>query len=246
MHQQQADADRRQADAEQDPDRDPVRERAGDRRGDEGEHGQRQEAQAGLQRRVAEHALHVDRQVEEHREHPRREAEGDRRDAVEGGLAEQAQVEHRVVAARARSRRRRPAATAAPIRQATISGLPQPSGLPRIRPKISRKRASEKVTRPGTSIRLGVLGGDVDELALGQRDRHEPDRDVDEEDPLPAEVLGDHAADQRADRDRAADRRPPDAERGRPVLAVELLADQRQRGGEHRRRRRPPAGRGRG
>ena len=27
--------------------------------------------------------------------------------------------------------------------------------------------------------------------------------------------------------------RPPDAERGRPVFAVELLADQRQRGGEH-------------
>ena len=75
---------------EQDPDRDPVRERAGDRRDDEAEHGQRQEAQARLQRRVVEHALHVDRQVEEHREHPRREPEGDRGDAVEGGLAEQA------------------------------------------------------------------------------------------------------------------------------------------------------------
>ena len=33
--------------------------------------------------------------------------------------------------------------------------LPQPSGLPRIRPKISRKRATEKVTRPGKSIRCG-------------------------------------------------------------------------------------------
>ena len=89
----------RQADAEQDADRDPVRERAGDRGDDEAEDGQRQEAQARLQRRVVEHALHVDRQVEEEREHPRREAEGDRRDAVEGGLAEQGQVEHRVVAA---------------------------------------------------------------------------------------------------------------------------------------------------
>ena len=42
-----------------------------------------------------------------------------------------------------------------------------------------------------------------------------------------------HAADQRPDRDRAADRRAPDAEGRRPVVAVELLADQRQRGREH-------------
>ena len=33
--------------------------------------------------------------------------------------------------------------------------------------------------------------------------------------------------------DRAADDSPPDADRGRPVFAVELLADQGQRGGEH-------------
>jgi hypothetical protein len=88
------------AEAEQDPDRDPVGELAGDRRGDEGEEGERQEAQARLQRREALHALQVDRQVEEHREHPRREPEGDGGDAVEGGFAEQAEVEHRVVAAR--------------------------------------------------------------------------------------------------------------------------------------------------
>src|SRR4029077_20589235 len=54
-----------------------------------------------------------------------------------------------------------------------------------------------------------------------------------EEDPLPAEALGDDPADQRADRERAPHRRHPDPERGRPVLALELLADQRQRGREH-------------
>ena len=98
-HQQQADADQDEPEPEQEPDRDFVRERARDRRDDEAEDGQRQEAQAGLQRREVEHALHVDRQVEEHREHPRREAEGDRGDAVEGVFAEKAQVEHRVAAA---------------------------------------------------------------------------------------------------------------------------------------------------
>ena len=99
VHQQQADPDHGEPGAEQDADRDPVRERAGDRRDDEAEHGQRQEAQARLQRRVVEHALHVDGQVEEHREHPGREPEGDGGDAVEGGFAEQGEVEHRVVAA---------------------------------------------------------------------------------------------------------------------------------------------------
>ena len=85
----------------------------------------------------------------------------------------------------------------------------------------------------GEVDRLRVLGEDVDDLALGQDHRPDPDRDVEEEDPLPAEALGDDAADQRPDRDRAADHGSPDAERGRPVFAVELLADQGQRGGEH-------------
>ncbi len=36
-------------------------------------------------------------------------------------------------------------------------GLPQPSALPRIRPKIRAKRPSEKVIRPGTSIGCGSV-----------------------------------------------------------------------------------------
>ena len=143
------------------------------------------------------------------------------------------QVEHRVVAAALDRDERAPAAPTAPIRQARISGLPQPSGLPRIRPKISRKRASEKVTRPGTSIGSGSLAKTLTILRSVRTIAADPDRDVDEEDPLPAEALGDDAADQRPDRDGAADRRAPDAERRRPVFAVELLADQGQRGGEH-------------
>ena len=123
--------------------------------------------------------------------------------------------------------------TAAPIRQARIRVLPQPSGLPRIRPKISRKRASEKVTRPGTSIGSGSLAKTLTIL-----------RSVRTIAPIPIGTLTKKihsqprfsvidAADQRPDRDRAADRRAPDAEGRRPVFAVELLADQRQRGREH-------------
>ena len=47
--------------------------------------------------------------------------------------------------------------TTAPARQATITGLPQPSALPRIRPKMSRKSAAEKVTRPPQSIGCGSV-----------------------------------------------------------------------------------------
>ena len=91
------------------------------------------------------------------------------------------------------------------------------------------------MTRPGHVDRLRVGRLDVDELRLGDEDRGDPDRDVDEEDPLPAEALGEDAADQRPDRDGAADGRAPDPDRLGALAALELLGDQRQRGREHRR-----------
>ena len=50
VHEEEPDPDQGQAGAEQEPDRDPVGERARHRRCDETENGQRQEAQAGLER----------------------------------------------------------------------------------------------------------------------------------------------------------------------------------------------------
>ena len=59
------------------------------------------------------------------------------------------------------------------------------------------------------------------------------DRQVDEEDPAPAEPGRQRAPDERPDRDRSADRRAPDPE-GRPaLLAVELLREDRERDREH-------------
>ena len=63
--------------------------------------------------------------------------------------------------------------------------------------------------------------------------RHDPDRDVDEEDPAPGQVIRQHAADQGADGDGGARDRAPDPERGAAFAALELLREQRQRGGEH-------------
>ncbi|MBN9624249.1 MAG: hypothetical protein J0H06_15095 [Actinobacteria bacterium] len=72
------------------------------------------------------------------------------------------------------------------------------------------------------------------QLPVGDRDRRDPDRHVDEEDRLPAEAVGEQAADQRPDRDRHADRGTVDAHRHAPFGAAgELLGDQREADREH-------------
>ena len=74
-------------------------------------------------------------------------------------------------------------------------------------------------------------------VQVGERaeDAEGSDRQVDEEDPAPAGVLGQEAADERADRDGEPDRRAPDPERGAALAAVELLREDRERDREHRR-----------
>ena len=73
--------------------------------------------------------------------------------------------------------------------EATIVALPQPSGLPRNQAEDEQEEAAGERRQAGKVDPLGVLGGDVGEPDLGQRDGDDADRDVDEEDPLPAEVL---------------------------------------------------------
>ena len=59
-HQEKADPDEEQPGAEEDPHRKALRELARNRGGQEGQHRDREEAHAGLERRVAEHVLHVE------------------------------------------------------------------------------------------------------------------------------------------------------------------------------------------
>ena len=101
---------------------------------------------------------------------------------------------------------------APPARLPTISRLDQPSPLPRRTPKMSRKSALEKVTSPAQSRRPG-LGSRASRSFVRQRDRQQTDRHVDEEDPLPAEGVDEHAG-ERAHGDPDADARSPDPERG--------------------------------
>ena len=71
----------------------------------------------------------------------------------------------------------------------------------------------------------------------GEHERHgeQADRDVDPEDPLPGEALGDGAADHRAARDREAGEALQRADRRAAALGREGGADERQRERHHER-----------
>ena len=78
-------------------------------------------------------------------------------------------------------------------------------------------------------------GRDLGVVHLGQGDDHghHPDRDVEEEDPPPADARGDGPAHERADRHRPTDHRAVDADGRAPLFAGEGLGDEGERGGEH-------------
>ncbi len=63
----------------------------------------------------------------------------------------------------------------------------------------------------------------------------DPERDVDEEDPVPVEVLGEQAADHRPDREREGRDPGPDADRRAPLPGRERRRDDRERGRVHQR-----------
>ena len=85
-HQEQRGAADRQPDAEQGANRDARGQVARDRRDDERRERERQKADAGAERAVAEDVLEVQRQVEEDREHRRREGQRPDLGADEPGL----------------------------------------------------------------------------------------------------------------------------------------------------------------
>ena len=81
-----------------------------------------------------------------------------------------------------------------------------------------------------------VLDAALAQQARGQQDRGEADRRVDEEDPLPADVLGEDAAEQHADRAAGTRDGAPDCERLVALLALgeRRREDRERRRGDHR------------
>ena len=120
-------------------------------------------------------------------------------------------------------------------RRRRSAALPQPAALPRWRREDEPEERAREADQPAAVEPRRLRVGDVRDQRQRQRHRRRPDRHVDEEDPLPAEDLGDKAAGQRPDRNRAADRRAPGRDRGAALRSRELLADQGKRRREHRR-----------
>ena len=112
-----------------------------------------------------------------------------------------------------RMRRTRSAARRGDEAERRSALLDQPCWLPSISARIRQKRPPVSVTSP--TGRGGCAPGRSTRAAAStdEHDGGDPDRDVDEEDPAPREPRREHAAGERPDRDRAPDRRAPDAER---------------------------------
>ena len=150
-----------------------------------------------------------------------------------------------IIGARARScQARKPAASAAPaISAPSTSGLSQPALLPRTSPQTRPSAA------PMTSARPRQVDRPVAAEALlhpgeHERQRDQPDRDVEPEDPLPADALDDGAADERAERHGHAGDRAEDADRGAALRGRERRAEQREPERDQQRRARALDGAG--
>ena len=115
----------------------------------------------------------------------------------------------------------------------TILGLPQPSGLPRIRARTSVNSDTEKVTTPDPVDLVGAGGTRFLHLGQGEGHGDHADRHVDEEDPAPADSGSQGPADERAHGHRPAEHRPVDPEGRAPLAALEGRCDQGHRRGEH-------------
>ena len=215
--------------------------RPGERPGDHDHQRRGQEAHAGLQRRVAEDVLHVEREEEEHREHRRTRSR--RRRGSRPGTSASGRTSKSTIGARER-RSITPNATrptTASTNRPMICGEPQPHALP-------STSASTSAVRPiGQRRDAGVVDlarrGLVARLVRGEQrhdDRDDRDRDVDEEDRAPADVLGQPAAEQRAERQRDRRHAGPRADRLAALGGRERVGDDRQRRRASSARRRRP------
>ena len=108
-----------------------------------------------------------------------------------------------------------------------------PAGVQRVDERVDEQREArgdrdrpERVEPPYLALAAALV-----EQARREQRGDDRDRDVDPEDPLPAEVLGQHAAEQHARRAARARHRAPDAQRLVALGALrEHVRDHRQRG----------------
>src|SRR4029079_2086642 len=155
--------------------------------------------------------------------------------AREGRVPEQIAVEHRCALAHLEHDERRDRDDRrGEERQDQRIGPPVGIGLDER--EREREEADARGEKPGKveSLVLGRVTRLVDDEARHD-DREDPDRYVDEEDPAPADVLGDEPARERADRKGHRGASCPDADRHPALPWRERGGDDREGGGVHER-----------
>jgi hypothetical protein len=184
---------------------------------------------------VAEVVLQVQRQVEEEGEHRARDPERGELDAGERPALEQPEREHRLPHPAFDRKEGGEQDRGADGERDDHGAAPALLVAAQERQHDQEQTAAEgdepAPVDPGCVRVTGLTQPQV-----GDRDRRDPDRDVEEEDRLPSDAVDEGAADEGPDRDCASDRRPVDAHRHPPFPAGgELLGDQSQGDGEHHR-----------
>ena len=231
VHQQKRGGDQAHTDRQEHTQRDLSGEAPRDQWHREHEPGQRQEANAGLKRRVAQHVLQVDREKREEREHPGADAEGREGHAEEGRIAEKGHVQHRPLLQpldHDEDHEQDGAADQAGEDQCAAPAV-------RVAAQQAEDNQEERGGEGEEAPEVGARRLRVPRLVhLLQRDDHgeHPHRDVDEEHPPPAEGVGDDSADERPGGDRRAHGGAPDRDRLEPLRPAVLVADQCERGRE--------------
>ena len=232
VHEHQAGADNEEPGCNQPLRRDVGGEPAGDRGGEERRDRQEQEAQSCADGVEAEHDLEVDHQIGEQRED--RGGDRERRDQAtdERRLAQESQIEHRVLLQRLRHHEegeqhggRDEAADDEVVAPLLLTGADQ-----------TVDQGGQTGAERGETEPVGASSPRVVRLrdpGHGDGEGEDADRDVDEEDPPPRETAREQAADDRADRDRETRRCTEGAERDASVAALVGRGQQGQPGREH-------------
>ena len=112
--------------------------------------------------------------------------------------------------------------------------LVQPLALPRRIPKTIKNSAAANVTRPRTSVCRAPSSRDSGMRLRATANAKSPDRDIDEEDPAPAEPVGEDATDEGTAGNGGAYRCAPDRKRFETVRPAVLVTDESERRCEQR------------
>ena len=207
----------------------PVGEAADEARQRDRHHGHRHQQQRRLGRAPAAHDLRPDHQRDRHRRD--REAHRRDRDVGEREVAVSRRGQAAPAArgccgpARARTRARKSKdGRRSRARPRVFQSYWWPSWMP----KTSRNMPMPLSATPSQSKRWGA-GGQRRDQPPGEHERDRTDRHVDEEDPLPAEPVDQHAAEDRADQRGDAGGGAPQGHRGAPAGGREDPGDDRHR-----------------